>query len=250
MPARRAAAHDAPRELGRIGVRLARRIVMHVVEFGDRRVAGLQPSRRYACAAIASNASASMRSRNAYIACRHVQKLSSRLALARPVRPAIARWNACECRFGIAGTSGPAATLRAVAGVPPRARRRVDRCPSAAIVDRDVARQPPGGSASRGEEPHGAASRTLRRSRRRRPPARRRRRERIDVQRRDGRHRPRRRAAPARSFSRMRRMSRKQAFARARRRVAEPEPRGPNRAAPDRERRRRRRARGRGGTSR
>ena len=52
-------------------------IVMHVVEFGDAPCSRPSAISTYACAAIASNASASTRSRNAYIACRHVQKLSS-----------------------------------------------------------------------------------------------------------------------------------------------------------------------------
>ena len=61
----------------------------------------------YACAAIASNASASSRSTAVHMACRQVQKLSSRFVDGIPVRPAIARWNACECTFAIAGMTGP-----------------------------------------------------------------------------------------------------------------------------------------------
>src|SRR6476661_6657687 len=56
--------------------------------------------------AIASTSSGVSRARKRYISSRHAQKLSpSGPALC--VRPAIARWNACECRFGIPGTTGP-----------------------------------------------------------------------------------------------------------------------------------------------
>jgi len=66
----------------------------------------------------ASNASASIRSRHSYIACRHVQNASSRAGAARPVRPASARWNACECTLGIAGTTGPASSVAPSAARP------------------------------------------------------------------------------------------------------------------------------------
>ena len=49
------------------------------------------------------------------MAARQVQKLSVAEAPgdACPVRPASARWNACECRFGMPGTSGPAVRVAA-----------------------------------------------------------------------------------------------------------------------------------------
>src|SRR6185312_4019901 len=46
------------------------------------------------------------RARKRYISSRHAQKLSPS-GPARCVRPAIARWNAWECRFGMPGMAGP-----------------------------------------------------------------------------------------------------------------------------------------------
>ena len=68
-------------------------------------------------------------------------------AAARPVRPASARWNACECRFGIAGTTGPAQHARAVRGARPPRPRRWRPSSSTSIA---TSRAQPSGSSARG----------------------------------------------------------------------------------------------------
>ena len=115
---------------------LPARIVMHVVEFGDARVARLQPSRRRP-----ARRSPRTRRRRCGRGTRTSPAATSRSCRrarrdACPVRPASARWNACECRLGIAGTTGPRAS-RAVARRHPRS--TLDDRAGVVDVDGDVA---------------------------------------------------------------------------------------------------------------
>jgi hypothetical protein len=112
-------------------IRLAVRIVMNVVEFRDRRVSRL----RHLDVRLAGDRlerSASSRSTAAYIACRHVQNVSSRVGDGKPGATAIARWNACECRRSASpGSRGPPGARR----LRQRARRSIAL--DAAVVGND-----------------------------------------------------------------------------------------------------------------
>ncbi|KAI1692811.1 lipocalin-like domain-containing protein [Ditylenchus destructor] len=100
---------DLPRQLRTIGIRLAADVMVHIVEFGHRRVAGLEHfDVQLACdhLQLIRVDLATMR----YIRSRQVQKLSFGLP-ATSAKPAMARWNAWEAGSACPPTQGLSAVL-------------------------------------------------------------------------------------------------------------------------------------------
>ena len=122
--------HDAPCELRRIVIGLARGVMMHVMEFGDARV----PCLRHLDVGLRGD-------RLERLGIDAIEEGVQRLApgpevvfvpgRCLPRGPASARWNACECKLGIAGTTGPWRTAQ------PSARIRLDGDNVAGLIDID-----------------------------------------------------------------------------------------------------------------